>query len=112
MRLIDADALRETANAYVRHILAAAPTVTCETYRDALEDMCQQFAYPGIGPSLITGGLSALEDAFAVLGWDDPHPVPERGCDEPGCTRIATCGTPTPEGYRTSCSEHAPWAKP
>ena len=75
--------------------------------REALEDMCQQFAYPGEGPVLITGGLSALECAFRVLGWEDPHPVPERGCDEPGCRRMATCGTPVGGGYRTTCSEHA-----
>ena len=76
--------------------------------REALEDMCQQFAYPDLGPSLTTGGLSALETAFAVLGWDDPHPVPERGCDEPGCTRMATCGTPSEGGYRRTCFWHSP----
>lgn len=27
-------------------------------------------------------------------------------CDEPGCTREATCGFPTPSGYRRTCGEH------
>ncbi len=27
-------------------------------------------------------------------------------CDEPGCKKQATCGTPTPEGYRRVCGDH------
>lgn len=41
-----------------------------------LEDLVRQFAYPTTvdgSPALTTGGLSALEGAFTVLGWDDPH---------------------------------------
>lgn len=30
----------------------------------------------------------------------------QRLCDEPGCTQDATCGTPSPEGYRRCCGEH------
>ena len=43
--------------------------------RSALSDMCWQFAYRGHRgnkETLWTGGLSALEHAFSVLGWDDP----------------------------------------
>lgn len=29
-------------------------------------------------------------------------------CDESGCKRAATMGTPTPAGYRNTCSEHNP----
>lgn len=30
-------------------------------------------------------------------------------CDEPGCSREAGCGWPTPDGgYRRTCSEHMP----
>lgn len=29
-------------------------------------------------------------------------------CDEPGCDRVSTCGTPTPGGYRLTCGDHAP----
>lgn len=45
---------------------------------ETIEDLVYQFAYRGTKdgvPVLITGGLSALEGAFAVLGWDDPHPI-------------------------------------
>src|SRR5258708_14806255 len=31
-------------------------------------------------------------------------------CDEPGCQREITCGTPTPDGYRQTCHVHHPKA--
>lgn len=77
------------------------------TERDALESMVRQFAYwsDGVG-GYWTGGLSALEEAFDVLGWDDPHPQPDARCDEPQCMAQRTCGIPTPAGYRSVCGEH------
>jgi hypothetical protein len=86
-------------------------TVLCdriEDLADALDDMVRQFAYTG-GGTRTTGGLSALEHAFDVLGLDDPHPLaPEEMCDEPGCKEEITCGTPTPTGYRRTCGKHLP----
>jgi hypothetical protein len=73
--------------------------------REALEDVVCQFAYWGNG-GLITGGLSALEDAFSTLGWSEPHLCPDQTCDEPGCKERSSCGTPTPSGYRTVCGKH------
>src|SRR5271170_3592001 len=29
-------------------------------------------------------------------------------CDEPDCGDKVACGTPTPGGYRSTCSKHAP----
>lgn len=29
-------------------------------------------------------------------------------CDEPGCWDEASCGTPTPNGYRQTCGDHRP----
>jgi hypothetical protein len=75
----------------------------------ALEVMVRQFAIQTVKDgvtSLWTGGLSALEEAFAVLGWNDPHPCPEGACQHPGCDQWATCGTPTSEGYKRLCYEH------
>jgi hypothetical protein len=77
---------------------------------EALEAMCRQFAYRGEskdGPTLVTGGLSALEDAFDVLEWGDNHPIPDLQCDEPGCLKEATCGMPTDAGYRRVCYDHS-----
>lgn len=28
-------------------------------------------------------------------------------CDEPGCTRPASCGFPVPGGYRRTCYDHS-----
>ncbi len=32
-----------------------------------------------------------------------------RVCDEPGCWVFVSCGTPTKDGYRSTCGEHSPW---
>ena len=78
-----------------------------EGLKDALEGMVTQFAYwSDSAGGYHTGGLSALEQAFDVLGWDDPHPAPEAQCDEPGCTKQIEAGWPSPDGYRRTCSEH------
>lgn len=31
----------------------------------------------------------------------------ESACDEPGCTRLSSCGFPTPAGYRRTCYDHS-----
>jgi hypothetical protein len=62
--------------------------------REALEAMVWQFAYRTLVDgrrSLTTIGLSALEDAFVALGWEDPHFVTEAGCDIKDCGAWATC---------------------
>jgi hypothetical protein len=51
--------------------------------RECLEGMVWQFGHPFERDGehyLGTMGLSNLEDAFEVLGWDDPHPYdPDEG---------------------------------
>lgn len=80
--------------------------------REALESMVWQFAYRTVARgrlALTTGCLSALEEAFEVLGWDDPHfshECDEQCCQHPGCLTWATCGAPTPDGYKRLCCEH------
>ena len=77
------------------------------TLRAALESMVNQFAYDNDRGEYHTGGLSALEEAFDALGWDDPHPMPaELLCDESGCNRRSTCGWKSTTGYRRTCGEH------
>jgi hypothetical protein len=34
--------------------------------------------------------------------------MPTVACDEPKCWKEASCGTPTPEGYRQTCGAHTP----
>lgn len=80
-------------------------------YKEALESMVYQFAYEGKKdglPAYTTGGLSALEEAFFVLGWQDPQPCPKNKCAL--CNDWATCGTPTPSNYTKNylrvCGKH------
>jgi len=78
--------------------------------RETVLDMTTQFAYEcdmKKGAALTAGGLSALEGAFSLLGWDDPHMTPERECQHKGCHKHAHCGMTTPDGYKWLCSEHA-----
>lgn len=99
----------ESLAAYVRSLGPVGPALA--DMRDALEDMTNQFAYeagPADGvPRIFTGGLSALEHAFDVLGWPDPKPVPERKCQREGCDGMETCGRPTANGgYERVCGDH------
>lgn len=81
-----------------------------ERLGEALEAMLWQFAYRGVKGKrrmLNTGGLSALEDGFRVMGWKDCHyPRETSGCDWPDCSEWASSGTPTPDGYKRYCGEH------
>ncbi len=74
---------------------------------ETIEGLVVQYAPwdHGVG-GFQTGGLSALQDAFDALGWDDPHPYPAGRCEEPGCMRQRSCGMPAPDGYRWLCGEH------
>jgi len=80
--------------------------------REALESMVEQFAYHGVKnqkPVIHTGGLSALEEAFEVLGWDDPHFIEEEGntCDVIGCSEQDESGQCWGELYLRLCRKHA-----
>jgi len=77
--------------------------------RDALESMVYQFAFKADNPPRITtGGLSALEEAFDILGYNDPQEMPESKCEYPGCSCMATCGTilKITGKYVRVCGEH------
>jgi hypothetical protein len=91
------------------HYLPAADVVEVEELKEFAEDVIYQFGYKfknNDGLYLTTGGLSTLESAFAILGWPDPKPFPEGECEWDGCHEYATCGTPTPDGYKRVCCEH------
>lgn len=84
---------------------------------ETIEDLVRQFACHTVNdgvPAYSTGGLSAMERAFEILGWGDPHPAPEMACERLGCSEWATCGTPTDDGYKRLCSTHyrETWATP
>lgn len=56
------------------------------------------------------GPYATVSDHIARVlkkrGWiyDDLGPI----CDEPGCLDSVSCGVPTPDGYRQTCSTHKP----
>lgn len=80
-----------------------------EDLLSALESMVWQFAYRVTAngrAALSAGGLSALEEAFAALDWEDPRPVPEAECQAPDCHDFATCGANTAQGYKRMCGAH------
>lgn len=59
------------------------------------------------------GPYATVSDYIARVlrkqGWiyDDMGSI----CDEPGCLKSVSCGTPTETGYRSTCGEHAPKRK-
>lgn len=80
-----------------------------ERLKESVLDMVIQFGYYSKVHGrlhITTGGLSALENAFSGLGWEDPHPYPQGECEYPKCHAHATCGTPTKDGYKHVCGEH------
>lgn len=79
---------------------------------DALYSVVWQFGYRGVrsGQAIIsTGGLSALEEAFDVLGWDDPHIVDDESilCDVLNCPDFMSAQLHWNGVYSRICSNHS-----
>lgn len=77
--------------------------------RTFAEDVAHQFGYHSQYNGRLTlthGGLSTLEQAFDILGWENPHPDPENECQYEGCHHYASCGTPANGGYLRLCGHH------
>ena len=80
-----------------------------DNLQNALESMWSQFAsrINNKGRRTMTsGGLSALEEAFEVLGYDDPHYPTGGGCDEEGCELWAEPNIRNKHG-ESLCNEHS-----
>lgn len=121
-RLISADALlhdirhgmivKDWVKALAMAIVNDQPTVDAvevADMREFAEDVVYQFGYycqNGGRLHITHGGLSTLEWAFYILGWENPHPVPECECEIEGCHEHADCGTTTADGYKRVCGRH------
>ena len=130
-RMIDADALKEQIQQYhdslkpryisklvdaeiadIQDIIDEQPTVASDPAADLVafaEDVAHQFGYYGQYNGrlhIMHMGLSTLEWAFDILGWENPHPAPEYECEIDGCHEYATIGTPTTDGYKYMCGKH------
>jgi len=86
--------------------------------KSALESMVWQFGHHSVKdgkPIIWTGGLSALEEAFEALGWQDPKIIEDCDaiCDVEGCAEWVVCqGTAWEDkGYWMVCSEHSSQAR-
>jgi len=81
-------------------------------YKEALESMVWQFGYRGLRGKrqmIYSGGLSALEEAFDALGWDNPHYVKFNymiTCNIKGCHGWAVSGLCWGGMYLRLCDEH------
>lgn len=117
VRLIDANALLEKLKRSPRYFnikfdIEEAPTVDAvevDEVREFAADVAYQFGYYGQYNGRLhigNGGLSTLEWAFDILGWENPHPVPECECEIEGCHEHATCGATTADGYKRMCGRH------
>ena len=90
-------------------VAPAVDAVEVSDMREFAEDVAYQFGYycqNGGRLHITHGGLSTLEWAFGILGWENPHPVPECECEIEGCHEHATCGTPTTDDYKRMCGMH------
>lgn len=87
----------------------AADVAPVSDLKEFAEDVLYQFGYKinyNGGLHITAGGLSTLEWAFSILGWEDPHPFPEGECEWDGCHEYASCGTRTLDGYKRVCGKH------
>ena len=99
----------EPEAAYILEGVRRVDAVEVEDMRAFAEDVACQFGYycqNGGRLHITHGGLSTLEWAFDILGWENPHPVPEFECEIDGCHEHASCGAPTNDGYKRMCGKH------
>ena len=79
-------------------------------YQEAIESLIWQFGFRvivGDKPAITTGGLSALEEAFEALGWDNPHYVgASMECDVEGCHQWRSPQIHWDGVYVLICAEH------
>lgn len=71
--------------------------------------LCQECDWHGILADVQTAP-NPFDMTEQIMGCPACHSVDSMRtvCDEPECRLPATCGTPTPDGYRQTCSKHIP----
>jgi hypothetical protein len=71
--------------------------------------VCQECGWNGAGDKLLQAPNPFASDE-KMIGCPDcrePNSM-NMACDEPECWKLASCGTPTPGGYRHTCYKHMP----
>ena len=74
----------------------------------ALRWLCQSCDWIGDDAQLLRAPIP-FDSETTICGCPKCKAVDDiiNACDEPGCTREADCGFPTPQGYRRTCGRHA-----
>ena len=72
--------------------------------------LCRECDWHGLSGELLEA-QNPFELSIQILGCPRCKSIDSLlvACDEPNCWKEATCGTPTENGYRRTCGEHAPW---
>lgn len=71
---------------------------------------CTECEWHGEDSQLLRAQNPFADDTDTMVGCPEcrePNSM-RRVCDEPECWLEASCGTPTPTGYRTTCGKHKP----
>lgn len=79
------------------------------TLIDSVKLVCQECDWCGPrGDRLVAS--NPFDSIMAVYGCPACKAVNcfRVACDEDGCWELVTCGTPTDDGYRSTCSKHRP----
>jgi hypothetical protein len=71
--------------------------------------LCEDCAWHGLQSEMLTAP-NPFDATDTIHGCPKCKSVQSLlvACDEPGCWRETSCGTPTPSGYRRTCGQHAP----
>ena len=71
--------------------------------------ICEECGWYGLGKELLRA-QNPFDSADIIYGCPKCRSVDSTAiaCDEPGCWEKASCGTPTKDGYRTTCGKHMP----
>jgi len=72
--------------------------------------ICTECGYITDADNWLTADNPFSPGAWKILGCPNCSQIDTATgvCDEPDCSKPSTCGTPTPEGYRRTCSKHCP----
>lgn len=70
---------------------------------------CKECHWIGQDKELLSG-INPFDTEEQIMGCPDCKSIEscEVVCDEPGCNDFASCGTPTPLGYKHTCWKHKP----
>ena len=71
---------------------------------------CQECGWHGLENELLSASnpFDVEDTIFACPECKIVESTIVNACDEPGCWSDVSCGTPTPEGYRSTCGKHQP----